>query len=51
MLYQKIELPNIENIETKIHLGFVYFNRDEVKISFTREDLPEDTFYKLGCWS
>ena len=37
---QKIELPNIKNIKTKIHLGFVYFDRDEVKNSFTRKDLP-----------
>jgi hypothetical protein len=41
---QKIELPNIEKIETKIHIGFIYFDRDEVKNSFTREDLPGETF-------
>jgi hypothetical protein len=40
MPYQKIKLPKIENIETKIHLGFIYFDRDEVKNSFTRKDLP-----------
>jgi hypothetical protein len=44
MPYLKIELPNIKNIETKIHLGFIYFDRDEVKNSFTREDLPRETF-------
>jgi hypothetical protein len=38
--YQKIKLPDIKNIETKIHLGFVYSDRDEVKNSFTRKDLP-----------
>jgi len=40
MPYQKIELPNIENIKTKIHLGLVYFVRDEVENSFTRKVLP-----------
>jgi hypothetical protein len=44
MPYQKIELPNIENIETKIHLCFVYFDRDDVKNFFTREDLPGEPF-------
>jgi hypothetical protein len=44
MPYHNIKLPNIENIETKIHLGFVYFDRDEVKNSFTMEDLLGGTF-------
>jgi hypothetical protein len=44
MPYQKIKLQNIENIETKIHLGFVYFDRDEVKNSITRKDLSKETF-------
>jgi hypothetical protein len=47
MPYQKIELPNIENIKTKIHLGFVYFDRVEVKNSFTRKDLLERFFKSL----
>jgi hypothetical protein len=37
---KKIELPDFESIETKIYLGFVSFDRDEVKYSFTRKDLP-----------
>jgi hypothetical protein len=40
MPYEKIKLLDIKNIETKIHLGFIYFDRDEVKNSFTRKDLP-----------
>jgi hypothetical protein len=40
MPYQKVELLDIKYIKTKIHLGFIYFDRDEVKNSFTRKDLP-----------
>jgi hypothetical protein len=39
MSNQKVEFPSIENIETNVHLGFVYFDRNEVEDSFTRKDL------------
>ena len=47
MPYQKIELPNIKNIKTKIQLGFVYFDRDKVKIPSLGRICPERLFKSL----
>jgi hypothetical protein len=47
MPYQKVELPDIECIKTKIHLSFVYFDRDEVKIPSIGRICPERLFKSL----
>ena len=47
MPYQKIELPEVKNIKTKIHLGFVYFDWDEVKIPSLGRIFPKRLFKSL----